>query len=599
MDNKKTMYYDYNNKLKVKDKIFTPQNGVSLKEGIFKKAFDNNRTFLKTLNIDSMLYWFRVKNGRPAPGEPYRGHFEDNIKGQTAGMYMMGAGNTLKWQEDAELRNTIDEIVNCIEECSEPDGYLMAVPKKDFGRREYPHYVRIWLNYGLTAAAFGGNNKAFKILRKWQDWFNKCDELPIIKYLELSFQGIVASTSVYMTPAGTQDDIDVSVKYYEEDWRLAQFILKERDAIHIRKQPGREPHPHGTELESFEGYLDLYRATGKHYYLNAVMGAYELYKQDWQHHGGGIVMCENIDTYPGCYRLTPGKGYNELCCTSFWIGLNQRLHRLFPEEEKYVNEIEESLYNICIASQDGSTGIRYFSWLDGHKCESKKVTCCCGVGTKIYGSLPEYLYSVSEEDIYLDIYSASKLEWNHNGNIVCVETETNMPYNGAIRLKVSSSSPDRFKLHFRIPSWTDGIVDVRLNGIKVLEGKPGSYCKVDRIWSGKDNNSSSDIVEFTLPMTFRWRKYTGMNEIEGFDRYSFMYGPMLYTVKGNIEVNEQGTSFEIDKPYDRINEWIVPSTKPITFLIDGKPGYEWVPYFEIKDENFTCFPCFRKKANPY
>lgn len=185
----------------------------------------------------------------------------------------MGAGNALRWTEEPE-RLKLDEIFSEIVACTKPDGYLMAVPKEEFGTKEYPHYVRIWLTYGLTAATLAGNQGAFALLRRWQDWFNSCDDLPAIKYLMLAFQGVVASTYLYNTPIGRPEDIDVTVRYYEEDWRHSQFINRKRNAIHIRKQPGEELHLHGTEIEAMEGYLDLYRATGKHYYLRAVQNFY-------------------------------------------------------------------------------------------------------------------------------------------------------------------------------------------------------------------------------------------------------------------------------------------------------------------------------------
>jgi DUF1680 family protein len=343
-----------NGKNKIPDRIFSPLRGVTLKDGLFSEVFDNNRKFLLKIDIDAALYWFRKRAGKNAPGRPYRGHFEDNIKGQTAGLILMGAGNAMRWVKDPDLEKLICTIVDEIEDCAEDDGYLMAVPKEQFGTLEYPHYVRIWLTYGLYAAALGGNPKALDMLRRWQDWFNRCDDLPIIKYLTLSFQGVVASPFVYNTPIGKKEDIDTTIQYYEEDWRLGQFIMREERAIETRKQPGVEPHPHGTELEALEGYLDLYRATGKHYYLRAVLNAYEMYKRDWQHVGGGIVMCEFLDAYPGCNWLSPPKPYNELCCTSFWILLNQRLHRLFPDREEYAAEIEKSLYNVAMRACNGN-----------------------------------------------------------------------------------------------------------------------------------------------------------------------------------------------------------------------------------------------------
>ena len=78
-----------------------PENGIRLTSGVMQQAYRTNIVYLKGLSQDSILYWFRLKAGHDAPGEPYRGHFEDNIKGQTAGLFLMGAGNSLRWQEDA------------------------------------------------------------------------------------------------------------------------------------------------------------------------------------------------------------------------------------------------------------------------------------------------------------------------------------------------------------------------------------------------------------------------------------------------------------------------------------------------------------------
>ena len=88
---------EYNDKLAVPDKIHTPVNGVTLTGGLLKQVFDNNRAFLKTLSMDAMLYWFEDKIGRSPKGEPYRGWFEDSLKGQSASLYLMGAGNALRW----------------------------------------------------------------------------------------------------------------------------------------------------------------------------------------------------------------------------------------------------------------------------------------------------------------------------------------------------------------------------------------------------------------------------------------------------------------------------------------------------------------------
>ncbi|MCL2160227.1 MAG: glycoside hydrolase family 127 protein, partial [Oscillospiraceae bacterium] len=336
--------YDTNQKNKIKDQIFSPLYGVRLNGGLFGRVFETNIEYLQTINVDSALYWFRKRAKKESPGEPYRGHFEDNLHGQTAGLLLMGAGNALRWAKNEKLRELVESIIGEIKDCADSDGYLMAIERELFATMEYPNYVRIWLTYGLYAAYLSGSLDAGILLKNWQNWFdNECGDLPVIKYLCLAFQGVVCSPFVYNTPFGSAKNIETTQKYYEEPWRLAQYIMKEKNAVQNRRQHGLEPHAHGTEIEAFEGYLDLYRATGNHYYLNAVNAFYEAYKRDWQHIGGGIVMCEGEDSAPGCAHLSPGKAYNELCCTAFWMWLNQRLHRLYPDETKYVDEIEQSL----------------------------------------------------------------------------------------------------------------------------------------------------------------------------------------------------------------------------------------------------------------
>jgi hypothetical protein len=187
--------------------IKVPLNGVHLSPGILRQAFSDNIAYLKSLSQDSILYWFRTKAGLPAPGQPYRGHFEDNIKGQTAGLFLMGAANSLRWVEDTELRSRTEEIVACIADCAEADGFFEPISKSEFGTKEYPNYVRVWLNYGLSAAAQVGNNRALPLMRAMQSWFNRCDERVIAKDLMLGFQGVIANTTVYLSQAGLPEEL--------------------------------------------------------------------------------------------------------------------------------------------------------------------------------------------------------------------------------------------------------------------------------------------------------------------------------------------------------------------------------------------------------
>lgn len=588
-------YYDYNDKVKVKDQLFTPTRGVKLTGGLFRRVFDNNREFTKTqLSIERARYWFDLKRGIAPTVERYSGHFEDNLKGQTASQYLMCAGNVLRWEEDEELRRGMNEVLDFIEEAADPDGFMMPIDEEMFAIREYPHYVRIWLTYGLIAAAKAGENRALIMLRRWQDWFNSCPDLPVIKYLELAFQGVVASPSVYLTEIGKPEDIEIGRKYYEEPWRLAQFIAREKDAVHVRRQHGHEPHPHGSELEGFEGYLDLYRCTGAPYFLNAVRGCIELYRRDWQHVGGGIVMIESFGgdgnrLSPGCnyfYKEWEGRrcNYNELCCSSFWLHLHQRMHRLFPDVEPHVFEIEQSLYNVAIANQNESVDIRYCAYLDEQKSLPVRPNhCCAGVGTRIFGSLPEYLFSLTPDTLSVDLFGDCELSWETKRGLVKVTETTNFPYDGKVSLKFGMKNSQYLTVRVRVPCWNEYRLSIKLNGKEYISGIPGTFAVIAREFT------DGDEIRFELAYPVKAHLYHGIENVEGFERYSYTCGPILMAV-----VSERNHKWGVVLPGkgEELAGKLI-ETSPLHFDIAGTDK-KLVLYFELIEEKFTCFPMFAK-----
>jgi uncharacterized protein len=556
-----------------------PECGVRLTEGVLKQAFDNNIGYLKSLSQDSILYWFRKKAGLPAPGQPYRGHFEDNIKGQTAGLFLMGAANSLRWQEDGELRQRVDEIVGGIAAACEPDGFFEPIAKSEFGTKEYPNYVRVWLNYGLTAASLIGNTQALPLMRGMQSWFNRCDERVIAKDLMLGFQGIIANTTVYRSDAGLPEDLQTTVDCYQENWWLAQFIRGDHGAIYKR------PTPHGTELEAITAYMELYLATGKPLYLNAVNAAYRMFQDKWQHTGGGIVAIENTDITPGCLWLHPSHKYNELCCSAHWIYLNQFFHRLYPDQACFVDEIEKSLYNIVIANQVGSEHIRYHAYIDIQKDgnRSTPVSCCAGLGTRVLGSLPEFLYSLAPDGMYVNIYASSTITWQQDGRPVTLTTETTQPTGGNVAIRLRMPSPQHIALRLRVPGWVASEVPVSINGQRCAAGAAGTFCPLDRVWR------DGDSITFTLPVTPRISRYAGADTVAGGERYAIEYGALLLGVVGHLDF--RGTCIRVEHDPLNLSAWLEPlAAKPGHFTIRGKPGYEYMPYHEIQEQSFSCYP---------
>jgi hypothetical protein len=127
---------------------------------------------------------------------------------------------------------------------------------------------------------------------------------------------------------------------------------------------------------------------------------------------------------------------------------------------------------------------------------------------------------------------------------------------------------------------------VMVNGKKVVTGSPGSYVTINRQW--KDG----DIISFTLPMGFRMTKYEGEEQIPGHERYALEYGPLLMGYTSKIDPKgELPLPVEPGKLVKQLKP--VPDV-PLHFTIGNNADCEYVPYFEIQDKPFTCFPLFKK-----
>jgi DUF1680 family protein len=570
----------------VVNKAYTPIGGVQLSDGLFKKTMENNISYLmSSFTLDELVRNFYLKAGKPVkPIEERLNNFWFvDLPGQEAGRFLMGAGNTLRWMENAELRKRMDQIVDVIDECKEPDGYIMAYPKNTIFSGEYGAYTRSWVTHGLIEAGYAGNKKAFALLRGFYDWFNTSCYLPeMLRRAGQGSQGIIPSIRMYFTPVGKPKDIEVVQQYFQENYWMEQLAKRDEKAIWLYPYD----RPHNYLITAIEPYLDLYRATGAKKYLDAASGGWDLYNNNWEHVGGSIAICEGTDLYPPkSYYLHRSTG--ELCGSVFWAFLNQRFHLLNPEEEKYVAEIEKSIYNNLIANQVGEKGIRYHAVLADHKDLNNSQpfsmsTCCEGQGTRMIGALPEFIYSIANDGVYVDLFAPSTIRFTTQVGTMSLKMVTQFPYDQKVQLSVNVDKPFNSKIRIRVPSWAAHEMSVIVNGKKIVSGKPGTYITLSRQWKNED------VISFTLPMEFRMTKYTGEERDPNHERYALEYGPILMAY---VSMNGQKDNLKLPISAEKlIKNLKAVAGKPLHFTVNGNSGFEYMPYLEIQDESFTCFP---------
>ena len=153
---------------------------------------------------------------------------------------------------------------------------------------------------------------------------------------------------------------------------------------------------------------------------------------------------------------------------------------------------------MALANQAGAEGFRYHALLTHQKEEPTQInTCCEGQGTRLIGSLPEHIYSIAPDGVYLNLFEPSTVRWKQNGQTLGLKMMTTFPLHTDVRLEFSAARPARAKIRVRVPSWAAREMGVDVNGRHVATGRPGSYVVIDRTWS------NGARVDFDVPVEWR------------------------------------------------------------------------------------------------
>jgi DUF1680 family protein len=575
----------------------TPRTGVTV-GGFFDMLLERNEHYLLNgFTVSDLSRDFRERAGKSVPAKrDYRPDDESPwlkvLGGSNAGRFLMGAGNQLRWRENEELRRRVNELIDEIDNCVEPSGYSYGFPeRKIFEGGEEGAYARSWFTMGLIEAGIAGNEKAFSIARRANDWFNRSPYLPEMLYhASFGVQGLIPNTRMYVdTPEGRPEDIQVVQRYMQQNHWLAQ--LASSDPAAINSYPYDRPHSY--LINPLNAYMDMFYATGDSKYLNAVVGGWDIYHNNFEHTGGTIAICEGSFYPPKSYRLRQHTG--ELCGSVFWTFLNQQFKLLNPDNETSAAEIEKSIYNAVAANQCENGDILYHAHLVAPKHsheDNNRNTCCEGQGTRMLGALPEFIYKIAADGIYVDLFNESTITWEQDGKQWKLEQHTDFPVKPEVRLKITPGKASKAKIHIRIPGWAARPMDIFVNGKKQATGMPGTYIVLDRQWKNKDE------IRFTLPMEFRLTKYTGIEA--GFkDAYALEYGPLLMAVVGESikkgEINIPLSTTELTGKLKPV------AGNPLHFTIDDGTGrkLKYIPYYEVKGELldiFTCYPVFEETS---
>jgi hypothetical protein len=573
-----------------------PEHGVKLLPGIVRNTFDSN--------INNLKYCFTLPHyceGENAPWltlEEMKAGWSGALPASNEGRMLGGAAGVLCWEENPDMRAIVEKVVADIKARTRADGYYnyyteersyatdhwmhpkdpSQEPNHDGQTSERKNYDRVFWTRGMLAAIQAGNPDAPVLLRRMYDWFNRQEQyLSHILVGGNATNGAPGGPLVYNSDIGKPDDIITSMRYFDQDFWFRSFA--EAQPMAFSHYPGERPHCY--DLLPVEAIADEYIATGDQKYLDALMGAWDIYNQYYKHTGGTSAICESGGPYPpGTYYVTTGHT-GETCGSVFWGWINQRLMQIYPNEEKYIAQIEELIYNTLVNCRDEKGFTRYHIRLHGKKDGAVNENSCCQVSSTIaISSIPQYIYLTDIDGVFVNLFIPSVFDSDFGKLFM----ETDFPQSGKVSITVEPRQEgERFTISVRVPGWASGAVTALVNGKAAGSACSGERIVLNRAWK------KGDVVSLVIPFGFSPVQYTGTDQAEGnLSRYTLLYGPILMALDGG------GAD---DKNIPRLKttpEKLIASLKPVQgkalhFPVPGT-DYTILPYWDARETGFTCVP---------
>lgn len=211
--------------------------------------------------------------------------------------------------------------------------------------------------------------------------------------------------------------------------------------------------------------------------LEVCQALWENITQRRMHLTGGIGSSGFWERFTTDYDLPGNATYSETCASIGLALFGLRMSRA-TGDASYFDVVERALYN-TVRAGISLEGDRYFyvnplevwppqcmentslahvkpvrqRWFD--------VACCPTNVARTFTALGQYIYTMTERDMYVNLFIGNRAEIPLEGGLLRLDLETDFPQKGLVRLTVSGDTSAN--LHIRVPSYAENS-SVTLNG---------------------------------------------------------------------------------------------------------------------------------------
>jgi len=583
---------------------------IRLTNGPFKNAQNVDLKYILNLNPDRLLAPYLIAAGIPTKANRY-GNWENiGLDGHIGGHYLSALSMMYASTGNEEVKKRLDYMISELARCQYKDGtgYVGGIPEgKVFWDRIHKGdidgssfglnntWVPIYNIHKLFAGLidtynYTGNEKAKEIVIKLGDWFieliRPLSDEQIQKILKTEHGGINESfADLYII---TKDK-----KYLETAKKLSQKTIL--DPL-IRKEDKLTGLHANTQIPKVIGFEKIGTLSDNKQWSDAAQFFWKDVTEKRTVAFGGNSVAEHfnpIDDFSGMLKSNQGPE----TCNSYNMERLSKALFLDKNDVSYLDFYERTLYNHILSSQEPDKGgFVYFTPIrpNHYRVYSQPETsmwCCVGTGLENHSKYGELIYSHSEDDIFVNLFIPSTLNWKEKG--IELEQTTKFPYenNAAIVLKLKN--PKTFVLNIRYPKWAENF-EILVNGkLQKTEAKPSNYVNLTRKWKSGDK----------ITITFKTSTHLE-NLPDGSNWVAFVNGPIVLAAKTSTEDLDglfaddsrmghvaQGKYIPLDKAYALVGEKgsYVSKLKNLGNMRFKLDSLELQPFFEVHDARYQMY----------
>lgn len=594
---------------------------VELTDNFWSKRIETNSEVTIPYCFKKCEDTHRIKNFEVAGGL-VEGTFEGlRFNDSDVFKIMEGAAYSLQQNYDAKLDNYLDDLIAKIAAAQEDDGYLYTI-------RTILGDSAMSVRNGKTrwAEVRNQSHELYNVGHMYEAAVAHYNATGKTNFLDVAIKNADLIASVYgpdkRHDAPGHQEIEIGlVKLYRTTGEkkyldLAKFFLDERGKSDIRNyasdnmwENGAYWQDHKPVIEQdeavghavravymYSGMADVAALTGNQDYINAINKIWENVVGKKFYITGGIGAMYRGEAFGENYQL-PNRAYNETCAAIANVFWNQRMF-LMKGESKYIDVLERTLYNGMLSgiSFEGNTffypNVLEFNGKDkfNQGAPERKpwfdCSCCPSNISRFIPAVPNYIYAQTENEIYANLFVASKTHFNLTKKEFSIEQETQYPWEGNVKFKISTEKPLEFDLKIRIPGWAhnqpvpsdlysyidknDKEVRVFVNNepIEVLPEK--GYISINKKWENED------VVELVLPMIARKVvANSNVKEIKG--KVAFERGPIVYCAE-QVD-NPDGVLAKTISTDQNLKSVFVPDELQGVVKLQMDDGFTLVPYY--------------------